>query len=444
MSVQNSIKCPNCGTQIDIDEIFYHQIEEKFKQQHLQDQKKLQDEVEAKRKEYKAHLDALKSKEEAFKEEKEKFEDALAKATKEQVQAQLKIDRKSIEDDLKLKIVSEQSDAMASLQKELNDKSEQVKELNNSKIEIEKLKREKDEIASAAKVEAQKALSEELKVEKEKLLKQANEMKEQTLKEIRAASELELKAKDEKIAQMAKSIEDAKRKAEQGSMQIQGEALELLLEAWLSAQFPLDTIDEVKKGAFGADCVQTIHTRELQNCGVICYESKNTKAWSDTWVTKLKQDMLKTNADLGVLVTSVYPNGMDRMGFVEGIWICSLDEFKGSVSLLRESLIRVHMTVQKEENKSDKMTLLYNYLTGNEFSLQLKSIVDGFMSMQQELDKERRSLMASWKRRQKLIDGVLQNTTEMYGSLQGIAGSAVIGNIEALELPESLGDEESN
>jgi hypothetical protein len=152
--------------------------------------------------------------------------------------------------------------------------------------------------------------------------------------------------------------------------------------------------------------------------------------------------MLKVNADLGVLVTSVYPNDMDRMGFVDGIWICSLEEFKGSVSLLRESLIRVHKTVQREENRGDKMALLYNYLTGNEFQLQLKSIVDGFMTMQTELDKERRSLMASWKRRQKLIDGVLQNTTEMYGSLQGIAGSGALGYIEALELPDGVDEDE--
>ncbi|UPT76745.1 DUF2130 domain-containing protein [Sulfurovum sp. XGS-02] len=438
MSTQNSIKCPNCGTQIDIDEIFYHQIEEKFKQQHLADQKKLQNEIEAKRKEYKAHLDMLKVKEDALKEEKEKFDEELHKATKEQ----LKLERTKLMDELKRELVEEQRESVALLQKELEEKSKQVQELNASKAMIEKLKREKDEIASAAKVEAQKALSEELKLEKEKLAKQAMEMKELALKEAKEANELELKAKDEKIAQMAKSIEDAKRKSEQGSMQIQGEALELLIESWLSTQFPFDTVEEIKKGAFGADCIQTIHTRELQNCGIICYESKNTKAWSDGWVTKLKQDMLKVNADLGVLVTSVYPNGMDRMGFVDGIWVCSLDEFKGSVSLLRESLIRVHLSVQKEENKSDKMTLLYNYLTGNEFSMQLKAIVDGFISMQQELDKERRSLMASWKRRQKLIDGVLQNTTEMYGSLQGIAGAGALGHIDALELPEEIDSED--
>jgi len=239
---------------------------------------------------------------------------------------------------------------------------------------------------------------------------------------------------------MKRDIDAAKRKAEQGSMQVQGEALELAIESWLSSQFPFDTVEEVKKGAFGADCVQSVHTRELQNCGVICYESKNTKSWSDSWIAKLKQDMLKVNADIGVLVTSVYPNNMSRMGFIDGIWVCSLDEFKGSVERERESLIRVHKSVQKEENRGDKMALLYSYLTGNEFQLQLKSIVDGFMHLQTELDKERRSLTASWKRRQKLIDGVLQNTTEMYGSLQGIAGSGALAHIDALELPDSIED----
>ncbi len=438
MSTQNTIKCPNCGTHIDIDEIFYHQIEEKFKQQHLQDQKKLKDEIEAKRKEYKTHLDTLKAKEDALKEEKEKFDDELRKAT----HAQLKLERAKLQDALKKELVEEQSESMALLQKELEEKSKQVQELNASKAMIEKLKREKEEIASAAKLEAQKALGDELKLEKEKLLKQVQEEKELLAKQVLEANELKLKAKDEQIEQMKRSLDDAKRKSEQGSMQLQGEALELAIEEWLNSQFPFDTVDEVKKGAFGADCVQTIHTRELQNCGVICYESKNTKAWSDGWITKLKQDMLKVNADLGVLVTSVYPNDMDRMGFVDGIWVCSLDEFKGSASLLRESLIRVHKSVQREENRGDKMILLYNYLTGNEFSMQMKSIVDGFMTMQTELDKERRSLMASWKRRQKLIDGVLQNTTEMYGSLQGIAGSGALGHIEALELPESLEDED--
>ena len=433
-----TIKCPNCGTEIDVNEILYHQLEDELKQKNIAEQKKLRDEVEEKRKEYKQAFDDLKAKELSMQEQKEKFDEDLKRATKEQ----LKLERQKLHDELRKELLEEQNESMALLQKELEEKSKQVQELNASKVMIEKLKREKDEVASAAKVEAQKALSEELKLEKEKLVKQAHEDKELLTKQVLEANELKLKAKDEQIAQMKRDIESAKRKAEQGSMQIQGEALELAIESWLSSQFPFDSIEEIKKGAFGADCIQTVNTRELQNCGKICYESKNTKAWSDGWIVKLKQDMLKVNADIGVLVSSVLPNGMERMGFVDGIWVCSLDELKGSASLLRESLIRIHVSMKRDENKSDKMTLLYNYMTGNEFSMQMKAIVDGFMKMQEELDKEKRSLMASWKRREKTIDGVLMNTTEMYGALQGIAGSSAIVHIDALELPEEIEDEE--
>ncbi len=426
MANSNTIKCPNCGTNIDIDEIFYHQIEEKFKQKHIQEQKKLEQEIEQKRREYKAHLNTLKAKEEALKEQQESFEDKLNQATKEK----LKQERAKLAQELKQEIAKEQDEAMSMLKQELDAKSKQLAELNKAKIEIEQLKREKDELSIKAKMEAEQELSKRLNLEKQKLKQALDE-----------EASLKLKAKDEQIEQMKRDIEAAKRKAEQGSMQIQGEALELALESWLSSQFPFDSVEEVKKGAFGADCIQRVHTRELQNCGVICYESKNTKAWSDGWITKLKQDMLKVNADIGVLVTSVYPNGMDRMGFVDGIWVCSLDEFKGSVSLLRDGLIRVSKSIKKDENRGDKMTLLYNYLTGNEFQMQMRAIVDGFMQMQTELDKERRSLMAAWKRRQKIIDGVLENTTNMYGALQGIAGSGAIGHIDALELPDTLEEE---
>jgi len=437
MPTQTTIKCPNCGTQINIDEIFYHQIEEKFKEQHLAEEKKRQEEVEAKLKEYKAHLDALKVKESAFQEEKERFDEALKKATREQ----LKVERAKLMDELKHELAEEQSESMALLQKELEEKSKKLQELHAATAKIAQLEREKDELAAKAKAEAELALNQKLAEEKIRLQKALDEASTSKLKEIEEANALKLKEKEEQLEQLKRSLEDAKRKAEQGSMQVQGEALELAIESWLASQFPFDNIEEVKKGAFGADCVHTIHTREMQNCGVICYESKNTKAWSDGWITKLKQDMLKVGADLGVLVTSVYPNDMERMGFIDGIWVCSLDEFKGSASLLRESLIRIHKTVQKEENKSDKMSLLYSYLTGNEFQMQLKAIVDGFMQMQTELDKERRSLMAAWKRRQKLIDSVLANTTEMYGSLQGIAGGNALPKIDVLELQEELEDE---
>ncbi len=425
MSNTNTIKCPNCQTEIEIDKIFYHQIEEKFKQERLEEKKKL----EAKQDALKKKEEAFYAKEQAMADEKAKYEKELAKATEVKVEEQLRLEKQKLQTELRAKITAEREDEMKLMSEELQKKSEQVKQLHMATAEVEKLKREKEELASRAKAEAELELNKRLAEEKLKLSKALDD-------EIA----LKLKAKDEQIEQMRRDIESAKRKGEQGSMQVQGESLETIIESWLATQFPFDTIDEVKKGAFGADCIQTIHTRELQNCGVICYESKNTKAWSDGWISKLKQDMLKVGADLGVLVTSVYPNDMDRMGFVDGIWVCSLDEFKGSASLLRESLIRVHKSVQKEENRGDKMALLYNYLTGNEFGMQMNSIVEGFMTMQTELDKEKRSLMAAWKRRQKLIDGVLQNTTEMYGSLQGIAGAGALGHIEALELPDGLED----
>ncbi len=425
MSNKTTIKCPNCGTEIDINEALYHQLENKHKQEWLAEKKKQEAEIEAKRKEYKAHLDTLKAQEEALAEQKERFEDSVRKATAEQ----LRIDRLKMQESIKAQVMAEQSGALESMRKELELKSKQVQELNASKVEIEKLKREKEEAVSRAMVEAQLTLTKELSIEKEKIAKQYQE-----------ANELKIKEKDKQLEDQKRLIEEMKRKADQGSMQLQGEVQELAIEEWLLAQFPFDTIGEIKKGAFGADCIQVVHTREAQNCGVICYESKNTKAWSDGWIGKLKQDMLKAGAHIGVLVTSVYPGNMERMGWVDGIWVCSLDEFKGSVSLLRQSLINTHKAVQREENKADKMTLLYNYLTGNEFAMQLSAIVNGFSVMQDELEREKRSLMASWKRRQKLIDGVLANTTEMYGSLQGIAGNA-IGHIKALELPDTDEDE---
>ena len=409
---KTTINCPNCGEKIDVNKILYYQLEKELKEKTLLDKQRLEEENKKREEALEKKFEMIKAKEESFKE-------ALKKATKKQ----LKQEKQKLHDELKRELEVEQSEAMLALQKELNEKSEQVKELNNSKIEIEKLKREKEELASKAKMEAQLELSRQLQVEKEKIQKSLVE-----------ENELRIKQKDEQIEQMKRDIESAQRKAEQSSMQTQGEALELAIESWLSSQFPFDNIEEVKKGAFGADCVQRVHTREVQNCGVICYESKNTKAWSDGWISKLKQDMIKVNADIGVLVTSVYPKEMKRMGFIDGIWVCSLDEFKGSVSLIRESLIRLQQVVLKEENKLDKMSLLYNYMTGNEFSMQMKAIVDGFMKMQEDLDKEKRSLMAAWKRRQKTIDVVLANTTEMYGSLQGIAGNSAIMHIDALEL----------
>jgi len=427
MQDTTTIKCPNCQTEIDVNEIIYHQLENQIKQDYLKEQQKFKEANKKRELQLKKELDELAS-------QKERFDQELKKATKEQ----LRVEKQKLKESLKRELQEEQQESISLLQKELKAKSEQVKELNNATIEIARLKREKDELSSKAKAEAQLELNRLLQVEKEKIAKSLQEQNEQHQRQKDEQNQLKLKEKDEQIEQIKREFDNAQRKLEQGSMQIQGEALEVTIEDWLSSQFPFDSIEEVKKGAFGADCIQKIHTRQRQNCGVICYESKNAKTWSDGWITKLKQDMLNVNADIGVLVTTVYPKDMRRMSFVDGIWVCSLDEFKGSVSLLRESLIRLDASIKRDENRADKMSLLYSYLTGQEFSMQLQAIVDGFMQMQRELDKEKRSLMASWKRRQKTIDGVLANTTEMYGSLQGIAGSSAIVHIDALELAEKI------
>ena len=418
MTNQTTIKCPNCGTEIDINEVLYHQLENKYKNEHLAEKKKLEAEIEAKRKEYKTHLDSLKVKEEEFKEQKEKFEEEIKKAT----QIQLKAERVKLQENLRKEIFDEQSESMALLQKQLEEKSNQVKELNVAKAQIGQLQREKEEMESAIMAKAELALNEKLKLEKEKIQKATDEQ-----------NELKLRQKDEQLRQLQEQLQIAQRKAEQGSMQLQGEVQELAIEEWLKEKYPFDTIDEVKKGARGADCMQIVHTRESQNCGKIYYESKRTKDFQKSWIEKFKADMREKGADIGVLVTDVMPSDMQRMGLYEGIWICSFEEFKGISAVLREQIIKIHHAMKSQENKTDKMSLLYGFLTSNEFKMQIEAIVEAFTTMQSDLDSEKRSMQRIWKQREKQIEKVLDNTINMYGSIRGIAGNA-IGNIKALEL----------
>ncbi|AZL54403.1 DUF2130 domain-containing protein [Aliarcobacter skirrowii] len=418
MSKQTTIKCPNCSTEIDINEVLYHQLENKYRSEHLAQTKKLEAEIEAKRKEYKTHLDSLKAQEEALKEQKEKFEEEIKKAT----QIQLKAERVKLQEELRKEILDEQSESMALLQKQLEEKSNQVKELNVAKAQIGQLQREKEEMESAIMAKAELALNEKLKLEKEKIQKATDEQ-----------NELKLRQKDEQLRQLQEQLQIAQRKAEQGSMQLQGEVQELAIEEWLKEKYPFDTIDEVKKGARGADCMQIVHTRESQNCGKIYYESKRTKDFQKSWIEKFKADMREKGADIGVLVTDVMPSDMQRMGLYEGIWICSFEEFKGISAVLREQIIKIHHAMKSQENKTDKMSLLYGFLTSNEFKMQIEAIVEAFTTMQSDLDSEKRSMQRIWKQREKQIEKVLDNTINMYGSIRGIAGNA-IGNIKALEL----------
>src|SRR6218665_2421892 len=335
----NQIHCPNCGTSIDVNDILSHQLEEQIQQKY---QKQLAD---ARNDFDKKQEDLLREKE-AF-EEKKRRENELFQ---ERFEQKLKEERKSLEEKLKQKLNEEQSEQFSSLQKELNEKSEQIKELNRTKAEIEKLKREKDELKEAVEVEAQKKLNAQLQEEKDKIRKSEEERNELRVKEL--LKQLE----DQK-----RLTEEMKRKQEQGSMQLQGEVQELAIEEWLTAQFPLDTIEEIKKGARGGDCIQTVHTRTQQNCGSIYFESKRTKDFQPSWIEKFKQDIREKGANIGVLVTEVMPSDLDRLGLKDGIWICNYEEFKGLCTVLRESIIQLSNAMVSQENKGDKMHMLYDF-----------------------------------------------------------------------------------
>lgn len=418
MSNNNQINCPNCGTAIDVQDILSHQLEEEIKQ-------KYQAELNTAQQKFKAEQEML-AKAQADFEEKKKRENQLFQDRLEKQMAQ---EKKLLEDKLKSKLATEQAEQFEALQKELNEKSEQVKELNRSKVEIERLKREKEEASEQAELKAQKLLNEMLIQEREKISKSEAEKNELRMKE------LEKKLEDQK-----KLTEEMQRKQAQGSMQLQGEVQELAIEEWLSTQFPLDTIEEIKKGARGADCIQVVNTRTVQNCGKIYYESKRTKDFQPGWIEKFKADMRDKEADVGVLVTEAMPSDMDRMGLRDGVWVCSFGEFKGLCAVLRESVIQLSKVAISQEGKGDKMHMLYDFLTSNTFRMQVEAIVEGFSQMKSDLEREKNSMQRIWKQREKQIDKVVTNTIDMYGSIKGIAGNAV-QSVRALELDAGLPEE---
>lgn len=414
MKNETKIECPECGSKIDVNDILKHQIEDSIRKEFQQDKSKMA-------KEFQEKSDLLKKEKEDFEAKKERENELF----KERLDKEKKEAEKRIEERLKAKLEEEQKDKNEALEKELKEKSEKIKELYKKDAEIAKLQRQNEEIKAATDAEAEKKINALLVVEREKIRKQEDDKNELKFREL------------EKQLQDQKNLtEEMKRKQEQGSMQLQGEVQELAIEDWLATQFPLDSVEEVKKGANGADCLQIVNTRELQNCGKIYYESKRAKNFSSAWIEKFKNDIRDKGAHIGVLVTEVMPSGMERMGLYEGVWVCTYDEFKGLSAVLRQSIIQQSAAITTQENKGDKMVMLYDFLTSNEFRLQVEGIVEGFTQMQLGLISEKNAMKRHWKQREKQIEKVITNTVHMYGSIKGIAGSA-IQNVKALELEQS-------
>jgi hypothetical protein len=408
----NAITCPNCGHKIDVNELLYHQLEEEL-------QKKFQDNLAKVKKDFKEKESLIEKERKILKREKDKLSETINKKTDEAIKTEIQ----KIEKQLKKELDEEKSEQIKSMQDELEEKSKELRDYNKAKSDIERLKREKEELKSSIEAESEKKLTVILKEEREKIQKEESEK-----------INMKLFEKDHLVEQLKKQLQEAQRKAEQGSMQLQGEVQEIAIEEWLRDRFPLDTIEEVKKGARGADCIQIINTRSKQNCGSIYYESKRTKVFQISWIEKFKDDIRDRGANIGVLVTENMPDDMDRMGLRDGVWICTFEEFKGLCTVLRESLIQLNNAICTQENKGDKINMLYDFLTSNEFRLQIEGIVEGFTQMKSDLESEKRSMQGIWKKREKQIEKVLLNTTFMYSSIKGIAGSA-IQPVRKLELP---------
>ncbi|TPH99664.1 DUF2130 domain-containing protein [Helicobacter pylori] len=415
-------KCPNCQAPIDVNEALYKQIELENQSRFLAQQKEFEKEVKEKRAQYQSHFKMLEQKEEALKEQereqKAKFDDAVKQASA----LALQDERAKIIEEARKNAFLEQQKGLELLQKELDEKSKQVQELHQKEAEIERLKRENNEAESRLKAENEKKLNEKLDLEREKIEKALHEK-----------NELKFKQQEEQLEMLRNELKNAQRKAELSSQQFQGEVQELAIEEFLRQRFPLDCIEEIKKGQRGGDCIQVVHTREFQNCGKIYYESKRTKEFQKAWIEKLKSDMREIGADVGVIVSEALPKEMERMGLFEGVWVCSFEEFKGLSAVLREGVIQVSLAKKSQENKGDKVNLLYHYLTSSEFSMQVSAIIEGFEQLRAELENEKRAMARIWKSREKQIEKVFEGTINMYGSIKGIMGNA-IGQVKALGL----------
>lgn len=414
----NHIQCPNCKYEFDPGTVITGQIEEQVRQELALKQAEKEREYEAREKliaTQKAELERQKADADAvlkkrMDEERERIIIEERRILQEKQGAYLK----QIEEDKK----KAEDEKRALLEEKLKKEAEaQTKE-----IELIKLR---DEVTNQ-----RKALELEFL---QKMQTEKGALEENIRKAEQERVQMVLAEKEKQLEDQKKLIAEMQRKADQGSMQLQGEVLELELEALLREAFPFDTVSEVGKGVRGADVILCVRNRQMLDCGKIIFETKRTKNFEQGWIEKLKHDMLGQQADLAVLVTEALPKGVDRFGHVDGVWVCTYKDVRPLVLLLRDSLERVYAATSAQENKGDKMVMLYDYLTGNEFRLKIEAIVEGFSSMRQSIFKERTAMEKLWKEREKQLDKVLLNTAAFYGSVKGIAGSSV-PDIKQLEL----------
>lgn len=330
----------------------------------------------------------------------------------------------------------ESKKARNALSMDLDQKSREISELQDV------LKSREERLAEAQKAQAdlirkQRELDDEkreldLTVEK-RVQESITQVRDQAKKDAEDGLKMKVAEKEQTIAAMQRQIEELKRKAEQGSQQLQGEVSELELEGLLRSKFPLDGIEPVAKGEFGGDVLHRIVSSVGQSCGSILWESKRTKNWSDGWLGKLREDQRAAKADLAIIVSVTLPNNVESFDLIDGVWVTSPRTSIPVAIALRHTLIELHNARQSTEGQQTKMELVYQYLTGPRFRHRVEAIVEKFADMQSDLEKERRTMTKLWAKREEQIRGVIESTAGMYGDLQGIAGKSLL-EIEGLEL----------
>jgi len=367
-------------------------------------------------------------------------EEAVAKSTAEieqqrlaienQIAARLDIERVRIAKEEAERAKRSAADDLATKDRELLEAAERLKLTNDKlataqKAEAELLKksRELDDAKREMELTIQRAITAGVEDARSKAKKEAED-----------AMSLKVREKEEQISGMQRQIEELKRRAEQGSQQLQGEVQELALEEALRARFPFDVIEPVAKGVFGGDVVQRVVGAGGQPCGSILWETKRTKAWSDSWLTKLRDDKRAAKADLALLVSHTLPKDLETFDLVDGVWVTGPKCAMAVAVSLREALILMSTTKLAGEGQQTKMAMMYDYLTGAGFRHRIEAIVERFTEMSEDLDRERKSMTKMWAKREQQIQAVVTSTAGLYGDLQGIAGKAMI-EIEALEMP---------
>jgi hypothetical protein len=406
------IKCPKCGHTFDIEDAVSEEYKKELREQMVAYKKQLGDEYGKKEKEQAEQLTKLQR---DFQQQTQVKEAEHAKKLLDE-KARL---QKTLEEDLRKNISADYENRLSLLSQNNKDNEEKLKLARQKELEF----LQKEQALKNKEAELELSLQRRLQQERSKLTEELRKLEEEKTANKEVEYQLRQKELEKQLEDQKKLIEEMKRRSEQGSMQLQGEIQELALEEMLKATFPFDMVSEVGKGIRGADCIQTVRNQFGQECGRIIYESKRTKHFEKSWIEKLKADMRSTSADIAVIVTQALPEQLSKFGQVEGIWICSFTEVTALAHVLRDGIIKVYNATKSQENRGDKMHLLYDYLTSNEFGEQWKAIREGFQSMKMSIQRERDAMEKLWKAREKQLEKVLLNAAHIKGSIEGIAGN---------------------